>query len=106
MTDEELGRAMFREYFSLSDEPAIQSIRKDWPSLAAIARRLLTDPTTRTRAQIEAARNEATRKTDCWGQNNDDPCTCPACRMFRELYPPIEKFDEDKPNSGDAAKGA
>jgi hypothetical protein len=101
MTDEELGRAMFREYFSLSDEPAIQSIRKNWPSLAAIARRLLTDPTTRTRAQIEAARLKLCGQTD--------PCdywACPACRMFHELYPPIEKFDEDKPNSGDAAKGA
>jgi hypothetical protein len=101
MTDDELGRAMFREYFSLSDEPAIQSIRKDWFSLAAIARRLLTDPTTRTRAQIEAARLK-----HCGQIDPDDHWPCPACRMFRELYPPIEKFDEDKPNSGDAAKGA
>ena len=99
MTDEELGRAMFREYFSLADEPAIQSIRKNWPSLAAIARRLLTDPTTRTQAQIEAARDRV-----CRVATEDGPCK--ACRMFRELYPPIEKFDEDKPNSGDAAKGA
>jgi hypothetical protein len=86
MTDEELGRAMFREYFSLADEPAIQSIRKDWPSLAAIARRLLTDPTARTRAQIEAA-----HKNVCWCNDTHD--SCPACRMFRELYPPIEEFD-------------
>jgi len=100
MTDEELGRAMFREYFSLADEPAIQSIRKNWPSLAAIARRLLTDPTARTRAQIEQAWAQA---CTCDPRYQDD---CQACRMFRELYPPIEKFDEDKPNSGDAAKGA
>ena len=101
MTNEELAQKLYQSYFTgdtlnmCGDET-----RYRWIQMAGHARWLLTDPDARTRAQVEAARVHARTH---WVDK--DVCLCPACHMFRELYPPIEKFDEDKPNSGDAAKG-
>jgi hypothetical protein len=98
MSDEELAQKLYQSYFPddtlnmCGDET-----RYRWIQMAGHARKLLADPTTRTQALIEAARDRA-----CRVATEDGPC--PACHMFRELYPPIEKFDEDEPNSGDAAR--